>query len=129
MITEEMLSALQGVFPAALSTTDTNGIPNVSYITQVFYVDNTHVAISNQFFNKSMRNIKDTGLATVNVIIPDTLKSFYLYMKHKETQTEGELYDNMAMQLEAIASMTGMQDVFHLHAAEIFEVLEVVKIP
>ena len=129
MITEEMLPALQGVFPSALSTSDNNGVPNVSYISQVFYVDNNHVAISNQFFNKSMQNIQHNGSATVNVINPGTMQSWYFYMQHSDSQTEGELFENMSMQLEAIASMSGMSDVFKLNASEVFEILEIVEIP
>jgi predicted pyridoxine 5'-phosphate oxidase superfamily flavin-nucleotide-binding protein len=129
MIPEALLPALQGVFPSALSTVDNDGNPNVSMISQVFYVDPEHVAISNQFFNKSMRNIQMNGRATVNVIQPSNLKSHYFYMQHVESQKEGPIFDQMSMELEAIASMTGMQDVFKLNASEIFKVLEITEIP
>lgn len=128
MITEEIVSGLQGALPSALATVDKDGTPNVSYISQVFYVDSNHVALSNQFFNKSMRNIKSTGIGTVNVIRPDNLKSWYIKLKYKETKTSGELFDNMSMQLEAIASMIGMEDVFKLQASEIFEVTKVEEV-
>jgi len=125
MLTEEMIPALQGALPNALATVDENGTPNISYISQVFYVDNNHVALSNQFLNKSMRNIKSNGIATVNVIRPDNLKSWYFELKHKESKTDGDLFDNMTMQLDAIASMTGMEDIFKLRASEVFEIVKV----
>ena len=125
MLTEEMLSGLQGALPSALATVDESGVPNLSYISQVFFVDDNHVALSNQFFNKSMRNIKSNGIATVNVVRPDNLKSWYVELKHKESKTDGELFENMKMQLAAIASMMGMEDVFKLNASEVFEVLKV----
>ena len=125
MLTEEMQPALQGALPSALATVDEHGMPNISYISQVFYVDNNHVALSNQFFNKSMRNIKSTGVANINIYRPDNFKSWYLGLKYKEAKTEGELFENMKMQLEAIATMTGMEDVFRLNASEIFEVVKV----
>ena len=128
MITEEIVSGLQGAMPSALATVDKDGTPNVSYISQVYYVDSSHVALSNQFFNKSMRNIKSTGIGTVNVIRPDNLKSWYIKLKYKETKTSGDLFDNMSMQLEAIATMTGMEDVFKLKAAEIFEVTKIEEV-
>ena len=111
--------------PSALATVDEAGVPNISYISQVFYVDENHVALSNQFFNKSMRNISGNGIATVNIIKPDNLKSWYLELKYIESRTDGELFDNMIMQLEAIASMMGMEDVFKLKASEVFEILNV----
>ena len=128
MITEEMMAGLQGALPSALATVDEQGTPNVSYISQVYFVDTTHVAVSNQFFNKSMHNIKASGIATVNIIRPDNMKSWYLYMIYKETRTSGELFDNMRMQLEAIASMMGMEKVFKLKAAEIFEVTKIEEV-
>ena len=125
MITEEMIPGMQGALPSVLATVDESGAPNVSYISQVFYVDDRHVALSNQFFNKSMRNINSNGIATVNVVRPDNLKSWYLELKYKESKTDGELFENMKMQLDAIASMSGMEDVFKLRASEIFEVTKV----
>ena len=128
MLTEEILPGLQGAIPSALATVDDNGTPNISYISQVFYLDDNHVALSNQFFNKSMRNIKANGIATVNVIRPDNLTSWYLTLQYTETRTDGDLFENMKMQLEAIASMTGMEDVFKLKAAEVFEVKKVEEV-
>jgi predicted pyridoxine 5'-phosphate oxidase superfamily flavin-nucleotide-binding protein len=129
MITEELLPALQGAIPSAFATSDKDAVPNVSYLSQVYFVDNNHVAVSNQFLNKSIRNILENGKATVVVIHPATLVRYRLYMEHRETQREGDLFDNMASQLEVIASMMGMQNVFKLNAAEIFEVIEIVEIP
>ncbi len=128
MLTDELIPGLQGAIPSALATVDENGTPNISYISQVFYVDADHVAISNQFFNKSLRNIYDNGIATVNIVRPDNLRSWYLELHYEETKTEGELFEQMQMQLEAIASMVGMEDVFNLKAAEIFEVRSVEEV-
>ena len=128
-ITQDIQEALQGVFPSAFATADNDGLPNVSYLSQVYYVDANHVALSNQFLNKSIRNIYQNGRATVVVISPSSYRRYCLYMQHKETQTEGELFDNMAMQLEAIATMTGMSEVFKLCASEVFEIIEINEIP
>ena len=125
MITEEMKPAMQGALPNCFATVNDDGTPNISFVSQIFYVDENHLAISNQFLNKSMRNILSNGISTVNIVRPDTLKSWYLELKHKESKTDGDLFDNMKMQLEAIASMTGMEDVFKLRASEIFEVVKV----
>lgn len=122
------MAGMQGAMPSALATVDEAGVPNVSYISQVFYVDDSHIALSNQFFNKSMRNISNNGIATVNISRPDTMKAWYLELNYKESQTDGELFDNMKMQLEAIASMMGMEDVFKLRASEVFEVIKVIEV-
>jgi uncharacterized protein len=123
MIDEELLTAMEGVIPSPFSTVSDEGVPNVSYVSQVFYVDENHVAISNQFFNKSLKNVYSNGKATINITRPSDFKAWYLKLKHVETHSEGELFDKMKMQLEAIASMIGMEDVFHLNAAEVFKVI------
>ncbi|MEM1215668.1 MAG: pyridoxamine 5'-phosphate oxidase family protein [Bacteroidota bacterium] len=122
MITEAMIPAMQGAVPGGLSTVADDGTPNVSYVSQVYYIDEQHVAISNQFLGKSIRNIQANGRATVCIVRPDNLASWYLDLRHIRTETEGELFDKMQMQLEVIASMVGMEDVFSLRAAEVFRV-------
>lgn len=127
MITEEMISALQGVFPSCLNTIDAQGIPNTSYISQVHYIDDKHVALSNQFFNKSMQNIQETKTISVNVMTPENLDSWYLHLDYVRSETEGDLFEDMSMKLEVIASMSGMENVFELKAAEVFKVIKVSK--
>ena len=128
MITEEIQVAMQGVVPSAIVTANKEGTPNCTYISQVYYVDSNHVAISHQFFNKSIRNIRENPFACVNIVSPDDFRMWKLNLKFTHSETDGDLFDQMAMQLEAIASMVGMSDVFKLKGAEIFEVLEIEKI-
>ncbi len=128
MITEEMRAAMQGVIPSAIVTCDSDGTPNITYISQVYHVNENHVALSHQFFNKTIRNIRNNPYASVNIVSPADFHMWKLDMKFSHSETDGEIFDQMAMQLEAIASMTGMEDVFKLKGAEIFEVYGVEKI-
>jgi len=128
MITDEMKTAMQGVVPSAIVTSDPEGTPNCTYISQVFFVDDTHVALSHQFFNKTIRNVRENPYASVNIVSPATFDMWKLDLKFSHSETDGDVFDQMAMQLEAIASMTGMEDVFKLKGAEIFEVYGAEKI-
>ncbi len=128
IITDELKAAMQGIIPSTLVTCSKIGIPNINYISQVYYVDDTHVALSHQFFSKSIRNIDENPQAVVSIVHPEDFQMWKLELVFSHKETEGDLFDQMCMQLEAIASMTGMEDVFHLLSAYIFTVLRIEKI-
>ena len=128
MISEEMKIAMKGIVPSTMSTCNLEGVPNISYISQLYYVDENHVAISNQFFNKTIRNIRENPLACVNIVSPEDFSMWVLDLKYSHSETESDLFEQMEMQLEAIASMQGREDVFKLKAAEVFTLLSVNKI-
>ena len=124
-VPDQLMSALQGVIPAVIASTSGNSIPNVTYISQVFYVDKKHVALSQQFFNKTIRNVFENPIVRVVLTDPVRFEMYKLLLKFKESQTSGEVFDSMYLQLEAIASVQGKEGVFHLRAADIYEVLSI----
>jgi GAF domain-containing protein/pyridoxamine 5'-phosphate oxidase-like protein len=113
---------LEGAIPAMMSTCADDGMPNVAYISQVYYVDERHVALSFQFFNKTRKNILANPRATVLVLHPQTAAYFRLHIRYLRTETEGPLFESMKAQLAGIASHTGMQGVFRLRGSDVFEV-------
>jgi len=127
MVTEDMIPAMQGAIPAALVTSSKSGIPNATYISQVFYVDESHVALSFQFFNKTIRNVRENPKASVKIYHPETQDTWDLEIEYEKSLEEGKIFEEMDMQLEAIASMTGMAGVFKLKAADIYSVKSVHK--
>ena len=129
MIPPEAKAAMQGAIPSLLATCSPAGIPNITHISQVWYVDETHVAVSFQFFNKTVRNVRENPHAALRLFDPTTGDRWCLDAKFLRSETDGKVFEGMEMQLEAIASMTGMQDVFKLKAAEIYEVLRVERLP
>jgi len=114
-----MLPAMQGVIPSILTTSSADGIPNVTAISQVFYIDDSHIAISRQFFNKTVRNVSENPTLATVITCPETFSMWKIGLRFVESQTEGPLYEQMVMQLEAIATMSGMTDVFSLKSADI----------
>jgi predicted pyridoxine 5'-phosphate oxidase superfamily flavin-nucleotide-binding protein len=96
---------MQGVVPSTLATCSADGTPNVTYISQVFYVDDHHVALSWQFMNKTWRNLQENPRATVMITCPGTFSMWKLKLRFREKQTEGPVFEQMDMQLMAIASM------------------------
>lgn len=117
-----------GVIPSMVATSDADGKPNVTYVSQVFFVNEHHVALSCQFFNKTRRNLDSNPLACAQVVDPVTFQSYALRLRFLRSETTGPLFDTMAIRIEAIASQTGMAGVFRLLSADVFEVLSVERV-
>ena len=52
MIQEKHQFAMNGMYPSTFSTCSKEGIPNTTVISQVWYVDEEHIALSFQFLVK-----------------------------------------------------------------------------
>ncbi len=122
MITDAMKTAMTGLFPSLIVTCALDGTPNATVISQVYFVDETHVALSHQFFNKTHKNIRENPYVEAIVSSVESRKSWTLGLRFDHSETEGPVFDEMDMQIEAIASMTGMSGIFKLRAADIYEV-------
>ena len=135
MILEDEISlaplrrSFEGIVPPILATRDAAGMPNISMISQVHYVDDQHVALSYQFFNKTRRNLLETRIASVEVADAVTNAQHRLKLEYLETQDTGPIFEEMRAKLAGIASHSGMAGVFRLRGADIFRVrgIEVVR--
>jgi GAF domain-containing protein len=121
----DLLPCLQGVIPSPIGTVAADGTPNVAYMSQVHFVDERHVALSCQFFNKTRRNLGVNPRATTIVVDPGTLAQYKLRLRFERSETEGPLFSAMEARLAAIAAQTGMSDCFKLRSADVFEVLSI----
>ncbi len=120
---------LEGAVPAVMATVAADGTPNLAYISQVFYVDDAHVALSFQFFNKTRHNILVNPQATVLVVHPHTSAFFRLHLLYRHTEDQGPVFEAMKAQLAGIASHAGMADVFHLRGSDIYTVQAIESVP
>jgi uncharacterized protein len=127
ILPDEIKAAMQGVIPSHVVTCSHDGTPNASAISQVYYVDADHVALSHQFFNKTKRNLEENPRAMAWVISPETFEAWDLELEFVRSETSGPIFDIMEMQIEAIASMVGMKGIFKLRAADVFRVIAVSK--
>ncbi len=114
--------SLEGVVASVLATCDSDGVPNVSMISQVHYVDRDRVALSYQFFNKTRRNLLQTRQASVQIVDPETFAHHRMVLDYERTQTAGPVFESMKAKLAGIASHHGMENVFRLLGADIFRV-------
>jgi GAF domain-containing protein/predicted pyridoxine 5'-phosphate oxidase superfamily flavin-nucleotide-binding protein len=118
----EIRACFEGAIPAMMATCAEDGTPNVAYISQVYYVDERHVALSFQFFNKTRRNILANPHGSVLVMDPVTAGFYRLQMRYLRTETKGPLFEGMKAQLAGIASHSGMAGVFRLLGSDVYEV-------
>jgi len=119
----------EGAIPATMATCGADGMPNVAYISQVYYVDARHVALSFQFFNTTRKNILANPVATVLMLHPQTAAFFRLHIRYLRTETAGPLFEQMKAQLAGIASHTGMAGVFRLLGSDVYEVQQIEPVP
>jgi predicted pyridoxine 5'-phosphate oxidase superfamily flavin-nucleotide-binding protein len=120
---------LEGALPAMIATCAADGTPNVSYVSQVNYVDPTHVALTFQFFNKTRENVIANPRAAVLVVHPQTAARFRMDLEYLRTETEGPLFESMKAKLAGIASHTGMVGVFKLRGADVYRVHDIAQVP
>lgn len=123
MLSKEIIPALQGQIPCSITTCSLDGTPNTTYVSQIWYVDSVTVALSFQFFNKTHRNIRENPHVYAKVISPVDFMTWDLELEFVRSETEGSIFDEMEIQLEVFASMTGIGDMLmHLKAADIYKV-------
>ena len=120
---------LEGVIPAALASCAPDGTPNVTFVSQVHYVDADHVALSFQFFNKTRENVLANGRVTVQVVHPLTGTTYRLALHYLRTETQGAVFEAMKARLAGIASHSGMSKVFRLRGADLYRVLDIETVP
>jgi adenylate cyclase len=126
---DALRECLDGMIPGTIATCAADGTPNVTFLSQVEYVDGEHVATSYQFFNKTRKNILENPNARVLVVHPFTAASYRLLVRYLRTETEGPLFERMKAKLAGIASHTGMAGIFRLLGSDVYRVLEIECVP
>ena len=120
----DITRCFEGIVPATIATASADGTPNVTHLSRVHLVDDDHVALSNQFFSKTTRNLTENPRASVVVIDPVTYDSYRLTVVYERTERRGPVFDRLHRDIEAIAALTGMAGVFKLKGADVYRVVE-----
>ena len=125
----EIARCFEGEIPTALATCSAAGEPNLVLLSRVYLVDDHHVAVSNQFFTKTVANLAANPLATMVCIDPQTCLSYKLLARFERSEGEGEVFEAVRRSIDMIAAMSGMTDIFALRAVDVFRVLDATAVP
>jgi adenylate cyclase len=125
---ESIMACFRGVIPSPLATCSPDGVPNVTYMSIVQYVDSDRVALSRQFFNKTRANLDVNPASQVWVVDPETLDQYELDLEYLHTESDGPAFEAMRADLDAIASQTGASGIFRLRGVDIHRVLRCARV-
>jgi predicted pyridoxine 5'-phosphate oxidase superfamily flavin-nucleotide-binding protein len=115
----------EGAVPAVIATASADGTPNVTYLSRVQLVDDERVALSNQFFSKTARNLAENHRASVLLIDPTTYDEYRLTLAYERTERRGPVFERLREDIVALAALEGMGSVFKLRAADIYRVAHI----
>jgi hypothetical protein len=124
VLSKQIKQALEDVFPSYIIAVSKDGFPTNTLLSQVCYVDERHIALPVQTFNKACQHVKEVPDMFAEVD-PVTLRNWNLELKYLSTVEQGPIFEKMAVKLAKIFSLFEMEDLFHLKGAEIYEVLAV----
>jgi len=125
---EQLVRCFEGITPCAIATAAADGTPNITYLSQVQYIDSTHIALSRQFFNKTQQNLRENPRASLQFYDPLTFHAYHALIRFDHSETSGPLFDAMSARIQVIATHTGMAGVFKLIGADVCEVLSVERV-
>jgi len=129
MSLSDVRDCLEGVLPAVIATCSAAGVPNVTYLSKVRYVDQEHIALTNQFFSKTVENIEQNPRAQITLLRPRTGQQVRLDVCFVRREASGNLFEQLRAELDAIASLMGMQGVFRLKSADVYRVIRCEPVP
>jgi len=119
----------EGAVPAVIATSSADGTPNITYLSRVHRVDDERVALSNQFFSKTAKNLAENPRGSVLLIDPTTYDQYRLTVAYERTERRGPVFERLRADVDALAALGEMMEVFKLRAADIYRVLAVDLLP
>lgn len=121
----QLEGCFEGIIPAKIATCSKAGVPNASYLSHVYQVDQDHIATSYQFFNKTRANLLENPFASIQIRHPATYQAYRLNVQYLRSEEQGPIFNKMSVKLDVIAASEGMGLVFKLKAADIYKVLSI----
>ena len=103
--------------------------PNITYLSRVRRVDDERVALSNQFLSKTAATSPRTRAPASSCSTRPTYDEYRLTLVYERTERRGPVFERLREDVDAVAALSGMQDVFKLRAADIYRVVQLEHVP
>lgn len=130
MITlDDLERCFGGAIPAVMATADGDGVPNVTYVSRAHRVDDERLALSNQFLSKTSRNIAVNPRACLLLIDPVTHDEYRLKIVYERTERRGPVFERLRDDIDLLAVVHQLQNVFRLRSADIYRVVDIEQVP
>src|SRR5687767_4790791 len=104
----DLRDCFEGGVPAVISTASADGTPNVTYLSRVRLVDDQRVALSNQFFSKTARNLAENPRASLLVVDATTFDEYRLWLVYERTDRRGPVFERLREDVDLTAALGGM---------------------
>jgi GAF domain-containing protein len=125
---ESIRDCLRAGLPAPMATCAPDGTPHISYISQVRYLDRERVATSHQSFNHALLDLDTSPFCQALVVRPASGEQFRLDLRYLHRATDGEEFEAMRANLDAIAARTGPRSAFRLRGLDVHRVLRCTRV-
>ncbi len=121
----ELQNCFEGAIPAVIATVGADGIPNVTFLSRVRMVDDERVALSNQFFSKTTRNLAENPKASLLIVDPTTYRQYRLALVFERTDRRSQVFELLRGDVAAVAASQRMEGIFKLLGADIYRVASI----
>jgi predicted pyridoxine 5'-phosphate oxidase superfamily flavin-nucleotide-binding protein len=121
----DLYLCFEGAVPAIVATASADGVPNITYLSRVRMVDGERVALSNQFFSKTARNLAENPRASLLIVDPCSYEQYRVTLLYERTDRRGPTFERLRDDVDTIAALQGKQDVFCVRAADIYRVAHI----
>ena len=91
----DLRGCFEGTVPAVMCTASAAGIPNVTYLSKVRQAGPGRIAVSNQFFSKTARNIAENPHASLVLVDAGTHDEYRLAITYERTERRGPIFDQL----------------------------------
>jgi adenylate cyclase len=125
---ESVRDCLRAGLPSPLATCSPDGTPHISFLSRVQYLDRERVATSRQSFNRGVAEMHVSPFSQTLIVRPATGEQFRLDLRYLHTTAEGEEFEAMRANLDAIAPHTGLDSVFRLRGMDVHRVLRCMRV-